>query len=141
MENNYLLNEIEEIKNKFISSMQNDLNIPSAMAEVWKMVKLTENRYIAEIINDFDRILGLDIDNIDRLNKILKEEEQIKNSKEVEVEKLDDKEKTIIKAMLEERKIARENKDFQTSDKIRDELLNMGYIVIDLKGEQKLERK
>ena len=43
--------------------------------------------------------------------------------------------------MLEERKIARENKDFQTSDKIRDELLNMGYIVIDLKGEQKLERK
>ena len=140
-ENKYLLNEIEEIKNKFISSMQNDLNIPSAMAEVWKLVKLTENRYIAEIINDFDRILGLDIDNIDRLNKILKEEEQIKNSKEVEVEKLDDKEKTTIKAMLEERKIARENKDFQTSDKIRDELLNMGYIVIDLKGEQKLERK
>ena len=121
--------------------MQNDLNIPSAMAEVWKMVKLTENRYIAEIINDFDRILGLDIDNIDRLNKILKEEQQIKNSKEVEVEKLDDKEKTTIMAMLEERKIARENKDFQTSDKIRDELLNMGYIVIDLKGEQKLERK
>ena len=140
-ENKYLLNEIEEIKNKFISSMQNDLNIPSAMAEVWKMVKLTENRYIAEIIKDFDRILGLDIDNIDRLNKILKEEEQIKNSKEVEVEKLDDKEKSTIKAMLEERKIARENKDFQTSDKIRDELLNMGYIVIDLKGEQKLERK
>ena len=45
-----------------------------------------------------------------------------------------------ISALLERRKEARLNKDFKTSDEIRDELLALGYKVIDTKEGQKIEK-
>ena len=43
-------------------------------------------------------------------------------------------------ALLEERRIARENRDYAKSDEIRDALKDMGYIVEDTKQGQKLRR-
>ena len=42
--------------------------------------------------------------------------------------------------LLDKRKEARANKDFKTSDEIRDELMTLGYKVIDTKEGQKLEK-
>ena len=56
--------------------------------------------------------------------------------KKEETVELDDN----IEALLERRKEARLNKDFKTSDEIRDELLSLGYKVIDTKEGQKIEK-
>ena len=45
-----------------------------------------------------------------------------------------------IKLLLEQRKNARDAKDFNTSDEIRDKLFDMGYKVIDTKEGQKIEK-
>ena len=45
-----------------------------------------------------------------------------------------------IKNLLEQRKQARENKNFALSDEIRDKLASLGYKVIDTKEGQKLEK-
>ena len=45
-----------------------------------------------------------------------------------------------IKSLIEQRKVARENKDWALSDKIRDELKEKGYIVKDTKNGMEIEK-
>ena len=45
-----------------------------------------------------------------------------------------------VKELLETRRLARENKDFKTSDEIRDKLKDLGFLVIDSKEGQKLKK-
>ena len=46
-----------------------------------------------------------------------------------------------IKELLEQRKIARENKDWAKSDELRDLIAQKGYIVKDTKQGQTVEKK
>ena len=71
---------------------------------------------------EMDKVLSLDID---------KKEEKDESENLIPEE---------IKVLLEERKIARENKDFKTSDEIRDKLKEMGYVVKDTKEGQVIEK-
>lgn len=114
--------DILEWKNRFKEALNDDLNFPAALAVVWEVAKSSiKSPKIAKLLLEFDEVLSLDIDKVD-----VKKEESIPE----EVQK-----------MLEERKIARENKDFATSDRIRDELKEMGYQVIDSKADgQKVEK-
>lgn len=113
-------NIIEEYKNKFLEAINDDLNMPVAMSVVWDIVKNpNKSKKLAELLLDFDKVLGVDI--------------QKENKKEIDIPQE-------IKDLIEKRKIARENRDWALSDKIRDELKEKGYIVKDTKEGMKIEK-
>ena len=100
----------EEFNNKFKSFLEDDLNTANALSLVYDVLKSECNESTKlQLISDFDKVLSLDL---------LKE-----NIKEIDEE--------FILRKIEERKLAKQNKDFATADSIREELLNMGIILKD----------
>ena len=106
-------------KKQFNEAINDDLNMPQAMSVVWEALRnQNKSKKIAELLLDFDRVLGLKID----------KEENIELSDE-------------IKTLVEERKKAREIKDWAKSDEIRDILNEKGYIVKDSKDGMQILKK
>ena len=112
---------IEEYKQRFLEAINDDLNMPMAMSVVWDVVKNpNKSKKLAELLLDFDRVLGIKIE-----EPILKKQEELPEE---------------IKALVEKRKEARKNKDWATSDALRDELNKRGYNVKDSKEEMIVEK-
>lgn len=112
---------IEEYKAKFQEAINDDLNMPVAMSVIWDVVKNpNKSKQLAELLLDFDKVLGVDIE---------------KENEDKVVEIPDE-----INELIEQRKQARENKDWALSDKIRDELKEKGYIVKDTKEGMQVEK-
>lgn len=112
---------IEEYKNRFLEAINDDLNMPVAMSVIWDVVKNpNKSKQLADLLLDFDRVLGIDI-------------EKSSNDKNLEIP-------NEINELIEQRKQARINKDWELSDKIRDELKEKGYIVKDTKDGMTIER-
>ena len=105
-----------EIINAFNEAVNNDLDIPKALAIIWE--NLNKNQIDYKTLLDFDKILGLELDNI-------KETEQI----EIPVK---------IQTLLDQRSEARKNKNWTESDRLRDEINKLGYSVEDTKDGQKI---
>ena len=76
-----------------------------------------KSKQYAELLLDFDRVLGLDLKNS---KKYLESKEKIQIPED-------------IKELIEERKKAREEKNWQLSDLLRDQIKEKGYIVKDTK--------
>lgn len=105
---------ISEYEERFHRAINDDLNMPAAMGIVWEVVRYeTKSPKLAELLLKFDEVLGLEINQIPENNRELPDE--------------------IIK-LIEQRNIARENKNWEESDRIRDELQNRGYSVKDTKN-------
>ena len=117
--------KIKEYEDKFLATINDDLNIPSAMGLVWEIIRSPEksNQY-AELLLKFDEVLGLDLANS---KKYLKESQKLELPEE-------------ILKLVEQRKRARENKDWSLSDKIRDTLKEKGYNVKDSKEGMVIEK-
>lgn len=116
---------IEDFRNRFKEAINDDINMPVALAVTWEVAKYKEKSDdIYNLLKEFDSVLSIDID---------KETNPLKN----DVDSLPEE----IEKILEQRKIARENKDFALSDKLRDELKEKGYIVKDTKDGQKIEKE
>lgn len=106
---------IEAQKNLFLEAINDDLNTPEALALLWDIVKAdklypSEKIYLA---NDFDRIFGLNLSEVQPLSSETIPKEIIR--------------------LAEQRKTARTNKDFKTADELRTQIQNAGFEVIDLK--------
>ena len=115
---------IEQYRNRFMDAINDDLNMPLAMGIVWEIVRNNiKSKQFADLLIELDNVLGLDIKNSKKYI-----EEQAKIDLPEEIEKL-----------IEKRKIARENKDWAESDRIRDELKEKGYIVKDTKDGMNIE--
>ncbi len=102
----------EKYKNEFLAAINNDLNMPGAIAVLWKLLddsNISDSEKLATVL-DFDKVFGL------KLN----EEPNLEVEVPVEVLRL-----------VSERERAREDKNFSESDKLRDEILKMGYTVKD----------
>ena len=111
---------ISEFEEKFHTAINDDLNMPSAMSVVWDVVRFPKkSKDLADILLKFDEVLGLKID--EKIN-----------------EKVDIPEE--IQKLIEERKVARENKDFELSDQIRDIIKEKGYIIKDSKEGMQIEK-
>lgn len=94
--------------------------MPSAMSVVWDVIRYPKkSKDLAKLLLKFDEVLGLKID------------EPISNETEIPEE---------ILKLAEQRKIARENKNWELSDKIRDIIKEKGYIIKDSKEGMKIER-
>lgn len=114
-------NIINEYKTKFQEAINDDLNMPVAMSVIWDIVKNpNKSKQLANLLLDFDKVLGIDIEKSIE-EKTIEIPEEINN-------------------LLEQRKEARANKDWALSDKIRDELKEKGYIVKDTKEGTTIER-
>jgi len=104
-------------KNKFLAEINDDLNMPRAMAVVQEMLKsdLPVAEKLATIL-DFERVLGLELDHVDDTEELPSDV----------LEKVD------------ARNQARSDKDWALSDQLRDELQAMGYVVQDTKDGTKV---
>ena len=104
---------INNFKKQFLEAINDDLNMPQAMSIVWNVIRYDKkSKQLAKLLLDFDKVLGLEIDKI-----------------EDEKSKLPDE----VLQIIEERKQARENKDWSLSDELRDKLIELGYRVKDTK--------
>ena len=111
--------KIEEYTKRFEDAINDDINMPLVMAVVWDVAREKDkSKDYYDLLMKFDTILSLDLD---------KAEEKETYSDEVN-------------AILEERKIARQNKDFAKSDELRDKLKELGYEVKDTREGQILNK-
>lgn len=109
---------VKEYKEKFIDVVGNDLNTASGITLVYDVLKEDTNEATKlAIINDFDKVLSLD------LTKGAIEEKKEEN--------IDSKLETYINEMIAKRAEAKKNKDFATADSIRGELASKGIILKD----------
>ena len=116
------LPNIEDWTDKFDEAINDDLNVPQALALVWEIFK--EPRSAIDklaFISYADEVLGLDL---------LKEETPTEEALPAE-----------LTAVLEKRKAARQNKDFKLSDELRVQIDALGYTVKDTPGGQKVTKK
>ena len=116
---------IQEYKEKFTEAINDDLNMPLAMGTVWEVARNDlKSKKIADLLLDFDKVLGLDLENSEKYI-----EEQSKMDLPDEIIEL-----------IEKRKKAREEKNWQLSDEIRDVLKEKGYLVKDTKEGMTVEK-
>lgn len=109
---------VKEYKEKFIDVVGNDLNTASGITLVYDVLKEDTNEATKlAIINDFDKVLSLD------LTKGAIEEKKEEN--------IDSELETYINEMIAKRAEAKKNKDFATADSIRGELASKGIILKD----------
>lgn len=118
--------DLKEYKDKFYDAMDDDLNTSDALSVLFEISKqiftLNTERINRNELNQVQKFLDEAYDILGLLNK---ETESIPKH---------------IKDILEQRKQARINKDFLTSDRLRDCLKEEGYLVEDTKDGQKLKK-
>ena len=106
-------NIIKEYEEKFLEAINDDLNMPVAMSIVWEVAKNNKkSKDFQKLLLKFDEVLGLNLINYKKEKSELPEE---------------------IQKLIDERNIARKEKNWNESDRIRDILINKGYIVKDSK--------
>ena len=101
-----------KLEDDFLAAINDDLNIPEALALVWKATKA--NQISLETVIKFDKVLGLKLHD--------------PNSRETVPE--------YVRGLLDKRKIARDGKDWEAGDRLRDEIAELGYKVEDTDGGQ-----
>ncbi len=105
--------KIKVYQNKFKEALENDLNTSLALTALFDTLKADlSGKSKLYLIKDFDQVLGLDL---------LKEDE------------IDSDFKAYIEAKIEERTLAKQNKDYAKADAIREELMNQKVILKDTK--------
>lgn len=109
-------------KKKFSEAFENDINTSLMITVVYDVLKDNQLSDMTKfkLIEDFDKVLSLD----------LTKKEDLTISQEMEEE---------ILAKIEERNIAKKNKDFKLADEIRDNLLSQGIKLIDTREGTKFE--
>lgn len=103
----------KEYEEKFLEAVNDDLNTPQAVAITLELIQEAYKRKqfkVYETLLDFDRVLGI---------RIKERRESVK------------KEGIEIKTLVNEREMARKNKDWAKADALRKQIENSGYILED----------
>jgi cysteinyl-tRNA synthetase len=109
---------ISKVVEQFKEKIADDLAMPEAMAVVWKMMKGDYKKEdIKATLKNLDLVLGLKLG--ERVEEEIPEE---------------------IKKLVSERLVARNNKNWAESDRIRDLLKEKGYLIEDLKNDCKIRK-
>ncbi len=103
--------QIKQYEQRFLEAINDNLNMPVAMSVVWDIVKNpNKSKSLANLLLKFDEVLGFNLKDYKKQEDIIPQE---------------------IINLAEERKKARENKNWEESDKIRDIIINKGYKIKD----------
>ena len=110
------LDNVSYYLDKFKKSIENDLNTSFMLTCLYDVLKANDLTDAGKkyLIGEFDKVLGLDL--------LVSEEKKNSNLSY-----------QYIKSKIEERRICKENKDYASADRIRDELLKEGVRLIDTK--------
>lgn len=107
-----------ELKERFLSNINDDLNIPKALATVSEIFKYgISNEDKLATIFDFDKVLGLNLDNT--------KEDIIPGE---------------INDLVNERQEARIKKDWAKSDELREKINSLGYEIKDTENGSKISK-
>ena len=107
---------IESYKQRFDHALEDDLNLPQALAVTWEVTKddrVKRRDKLATLLN-FDQVLGLNLTNV---------------AKPVEIP-------PAVAELIKERNQARQNKDWSLADKLRAQIEALGYKVKDMSARQ-----
>jgi len=110
--------ENEEYLKRFTERINDDLDMPGALAVLWELVRDQDANGKYTTIKKMDEVFGLDL---------LKAEEEPEAPEE-------------IKKLAEEREKAREEKDWAKSDELRDKIAEKGWKINDTKEGWSLEK-
>ena len=117
--------KIASYKQRFLEAINDDLNMPLAMGVVWEIARNdVKAKEWADLLLELDTVLALDLKNS---KNYLKEEKEICLPEEIQ-------------KMVEERKLARQNKDWAKSDELRDKIQQAGYSIKDTKEGMTVEK-
>ena len=102
--------ETEEYRRRFWNTVENDLDLPGALALTWEMVRSgLPGRAKMNLLLEFDQMFGLDLDKAPAENAVAAE----------------------VAAALKVRGGHREKSDYSTADSLRGQLASNGYMVQD----------
>jgi cysteinyl-tRNA synthetase len=110
--------ENKDYLNRFMERINDDLDMPGAMAVLWELVRDKDAKNKYETIKKMDEVFGLGL-----LDAGIVEEAPAE-----------------VKKIAEDRKKARAEKDWAKSDELRDEIAKKGWKVIDGKEGFELEK-
>jgi len=111
--------KIDEMKNKFIEAMDDDFNMPQALAVIFELVNILNKN-----IGDAD-FIGQGKGLLLKLSGILGLQWKIDNEKSLSAEE---------KALIDKRNLAKKERNFTEADKIRKQLEAKGIILEDTKA-------
>lgn len=116
----------DELENKFISAMDDDMNTADALGALFELVReinrLPQSGVAQEAVQHAQQklkalcsVLGL----------LMREQDKIPDE---------------VQALADERALARKNKDWKRSDELRDKINALGYVLEDTKAGQKIRK-
>jgi len=131
--------ELEAIKNKFIIAMDDDFNTSEGVAEIFKLVSITNKNLnnqdfvlaSRDMLLELQKLFGLGISS-SVMVPALHLQINVGNPK-ISTED--------VNALIKEREEARKKKDFKKSDQLRKEIEALGFILEDTKDGSTLKRK
>ncbi|MGI6753481.1 MAG: cysteine--tRNA ligase [Eubacteriales bacterium] len=116
----------EALKSGFVAALENDLNTSLAITAVYDVLKSDTNPATKlALINDFDRVLSLDL--VEAAERLCAEE----RTAAVKGAEVDDPFVAEILKLIAERAEAKKARDYALADRIRAELADRGVILTD----------
>lgn len=113
-----------EFENDFFEAINEDLNMPKALAVMWELVKSDyPTSAKAESLFKFDKVLGLDLENQAAKQKL--------QASEIPQEVLD---------LAKQRDELRKQRRFHLADQIRGKIKKLGYDVEDKQGKTEIKK-
>lgn len=113
---------LDDFTQKFEEAINDDLNIPLAIGVLWTMLKLPKSADVYNLALKFDKVFALNFDKV--------------KEQKVEVEIPQN-----VKDLAEQRKIARQNKNWAESDRLREEISSLGYAIKDTANGYEITQK
>jgi cysteinyl-tRNA synthetase len=115
--------DIDELKNKFLESINDDFNTPQAVALLYEILKIS-NIELTNKNPDLNKLVYIN----NTLTALLEDILGLKISQSSNNDSVEDK---LIEYIIELRNVFRLQKDFKKSDEIRDKLLSIGITLKD----------
>ena len=116
-----------ELEQKFLGAINDDLNMPEALAVVWELLKSGQPGSVKTTsLLKFDKVLGLGLNKVKSSSRFNRDKAQ---SLEIPEE---------IRELAEEREELRQKKRFHLADQLRNKIKKMGYEIEDSNGKSKI---
>ncbi|HEX7018087.1 MAG TPA: cysteine--tRNA ligase [Patescibacteria group bacterium] len=110
---------------RFFEAMENDLHTSEALAVMWQVLKdeTLSNQEKLRLLYQFDQVLGLGLEKL-----------EADEAGSIETKTLP----AAVQKLIADRQRARDDKNWQRADELRDELYSLGYKVEDTESGQKV---
>lgn len=114
-------NEVDMWEKRFKESLEDDLNMPKAIATVWEMVKSDlEDQEKLTLLLRWDEVLGLNLEKVSQVSQVPQvSQAKIPND---------------VTKLIEEREKARKEKRWSEADEVRKKIIRRGYVIKDNKN-------